>query len=337
MRQRLIGAVGALLLAGVVAVLNFYRLPVVALVPGPAEDVLSKVKIQGRPTYQSRGELLLTSVGVDDDVPFYEALLDLADHDVRLYRREVFYPGNESPATVDQRNAVDMDQSKVRATAAALRALGYQVRPNGVRVEEVEPSSGAAGKLEPGDQIVAVDGRPVANVRQVQAAIRRHAAGDAVTITVRRGTTEQRYAITTRPSASDPRTPFVGVALTDLYRDLPVDVRIDIEHIGGPSAGLMFALSIVDKLSPEDLTAGRKIAGTGEITADGHVGAIGGIIEKMIGAKRQGVSTFLVPAGNCAEARRAAPSGLRLVRVSTLQDALAFLRQPPATASAPGC
>jgi Lon-like protease len=337
-RQRVTAGVGAAVLVAVVFALNYYHLPVVALSPGPAEDILSRIKVRGRtPVYESKGHLYLTSVGIDDDVRFYEALLDLANRDVQVLPRKDLYPQGESIQEVDRRNAVDMDDSKLNATVVALRELGYTVRPSGTRVVDVAQGAPAAGRLRDGDQILRVDGRAVSSRAEVQREIARHRPGERVVLGVRRGQRELDIPIRTRASSDPPVRAQVGVVLRDDFQELPVNVTIDTENIGGPSAGLMFALSIIDKLTPQDLTGGRRIAGTGEIAIDGAVGPIGGIAEKLIAAKRQGATIFLVPEGNCAEARRAAPPALRLVRVATLGDALRFLRQAPATATAPAC
>ena len=338
MRQRVTVGVGAVILVAVIFALNFYRLPVVALSPGPAEDILSRIKVRGRTAvYESKGQLYLTSVGIDDDVRFYEALLDLANDDVQMVPRADLYPEGESSEEINRRNAVDMDDSKLNATVVALRELGYKVSPSATRVVDVAKGAPADGKLRTGDRIVRVDGRPVSSIDDVQRAISRHRPGERVLLRVRRGDTQVDVTVGTRASAEPPTRPQVGVVLRDEFQELPVDVTIDTENIGGPSAGLMFALAIVDKLTPQDLTAGRRIAGTGEISLKGEVGRIGGIAEKLIAARRQGVTIFLVPAGNCDEARLVAPAGLRLVRVASLDDALGFLRQAPATASARDC
>src|SRR6266540_2756903 len=265
-RQRLTAGVGAVVLVVVVLALNFYQLPVVALFPGPAEDVLSRVKVEGgTQVYDSKGRFYLTSVGIDDDVRFFEAILDLANRDVQLRPRSDIYPQGESTQQVNQQNADDMDESKVLAAVVALRKLGYTVDPSAVDVTEVRPGAPADGK------------------------------------------------------------PRIGVVLHEQYGKLPVPVSINTENIGGPSAGLMFALSIYDRLTPGDLTGGRRIAGTGQIVEDGSVVPIGGVAEKLVAARRQGATVFLVPRGNCDEADRHPPPGLLLVPVSSVRDAVAFL------------
>jgi PDZ domain-containing protein len=337
-RQRFTTGVGAVLLVAIVLALNLYRLPVVALSPGPVEDVLARIKVTGRtPVYESAGDLYLTSVGIDDDVRFYEALLDLANRDVQMLPRADFYPNHESEQEIDRQNTVDMDTSKTNATVVALRELGYKVEPTGTQVQEVASDAPAAGKLRVADEILRVDGHRVRTTEEVRQAIGRHRPGDRVTVQVRRGHSDLDVTVGTRAADDPPGRAQIGVVLRELFGRLPVEVSIDTEGIGGPSAGLMFALSILDKLTKEDLTGGRRIAGTGEIFLDGRVGRIGGISEKLVAARRQGATVFLVPDGNCAEARRAVPDGLHLVRVATLNDALAYLRQPPATAAGPGC
>jgi PDZ domain-containing protein len=337
-RQRVTSGIGTVLLVGIVLALNFYRLPVVALSPGPVEDVLARVKVSGgTPVYESKGDLYLTSVGIDDDVRFYEALLDLANRDVQMLPRRDLYPDGESQQEIDRQNTIDMDTSKVNATVVALRELGYKIKPTGTQIQEVANDAPAAGKLRVADEILRVDGHRVRSTREAREAVGRHHPGDRVTVQVRRGHSDLDVTVATRAAGDAPDRAQIGVVLRDLFDRLPVEVSIDTEGIGGPSAGLMFALSIYDKLTRQDLTGGRRIAGTGEIFLDGGVGRIGGISEKLVAARRQGATVFLVPEGNCAEARRSVPDGLRLVRVATLRAALAYLRQPPATAAGPGC
>lgn len=334
MRQRLTAGVGAVVLVVVVLALNFYRLPVVALSPGPAEDVLTRVKVQGSTqVYDSKGRFYLTSVGIDDDVRFFEAILDLANRDVQLRPRSDIYPQGESTQQVNEQNANDMDESKVLATVVALRKLGYKIDPSAVNVTEVRPGAPADGKLRAGDHLVRIEGQPVTSIRQLQKIILGHKPGDTLALSVRRGDDDLAMRVSV---ALDDGQPRIGVALREEYGKLPVPVSIDTENIGGPSAGLMFALSIYDRLTPGDLTGGRRIAGTGQITEDGTVVPIGGIGEKIVGAERQGATMFLLPRGNCPEVRRHRPAGLRLVPVSNVGDAIAFLQSKPGD-PAPRC
>jgi PDZ domain-containing protein len=334
-RQRVIAVAGVLALIGLVFAVNFYRLPVVALSPGPMEDVLARLKVKGSRVYDSEGKLYLTSVGIDDNVRFYEALLDLANRDVQLLPREEVYPQEQDSTEIDKENAALMDRSKETATVVALRQLGYDIEPSGVEVTQVVSGAPADGKLQAGDLILEADGHAVDSTDDVRAAITRHEVGERVDFRVDRGKRERRVQVQVEEADNQPR---VGILLRDVFPDhLPVEVSIETENnIGGPSAGLMFTLSIIDKLTPEDLTGGRRIAGTGEIALDGAVLPVGGVAEKLVAVRRLGVTTFLIPADNCASVRGRVPDGLRLVKVATIEDALGFLRDPKA-AAAPGC
>jgi Lon-like protease len=334
-RQRVTAVVGVLALIGLVFALNFYRLPVVALSPGPMEDVLVRLKVEGTRVYDSEGKLYLTSVGIDDNVRFYEALLDMANRDVQLLPRAQLYPDQQDSTEIDKENAALMDRSKETATVVALREVGYDIKPSGVEVTQIVPGAPADGKLQAGDKILAADGHAVASIEEVRKAIGSHRDGEPVAFRVDRGRTRKDVTVQVRESDNQPR---VGVLLRDLFPELPVKVSIQTQNnIGGPSAGLIFTLSIIDKLTPGDLTAGRRIAGTGEIALDGSVLPVGGVAEKLIAVHRLGVGTFLIPAGNCDSVRGQVPDGLRLVKVSRIKDALSFLRDPKAAATAPGC
>jgi Lon-like protease len=332
-RRRVTAAAGVLALIGLVFAVNFYRLPVVALSPGPMEDVLARLKVEGSRVYDSEGKLYLTSVGIDDDVRFYEALLDMANRDVQLVPRAELYPEDQESTEIDKENAALMDRSKETASVVALREVGYEIEPSGVEVTQVVAGTPADGKLRAGDRILKADGRAVASTEDVRAAITGHEIGERVAFRIDRDDTEKDVSVQVREADGQPR---VGILLRDLFPDLPVKVSIETENnIGGPSAGLMFTLSIIDKLTPEDLTGGRRIAGTGEIDLDGGVLPVGGVAEKLVAVRRLGVTTFLIPAENCDSVRGRVPDGLRLVKVAKIGDALRFLRDPKA--AAPGC
>ena len=333
MRQRVTAGAGVTALVVLVFALNFYRLPVVALTPGPAEDVLTRIKIEGStPVYDSKGKLYLTSVGIDDDVRFYEALLDLANRDVELRPRAELFPQGEGDQQVDRENIELMGESKTVAMVVALRELRYPVKPSAVVVRDVVKGTPAVGRLEAGDHILRVDGHAVATIDQVRSAITSHHTGEQVTFLVARNHTRTSVGVRVATADGQPR---VGVELTERYDNLPLKLTIETENIGGPSAGLMFALSIIDRLTPADLTGGRRIAGTGELSVDREVLPIGGVAEKLVAARRQGATIFLIPKDNCPDVHGRVPAGLRLVRVATVDDALRFLRQPELPA--PGC
>lgn len=336
MARRVFKGFGAVAVLALGVGLNFYQLPVVTLLPGPIEDVLPQVKVDGAETYDSDGRLYLTTVGVDDQVNFYEALLQFADHDVEVLPRHLLYPEDKTDEQVDVQNAAAMDGSKLAATVVALRASGYEIddHPDGVRVVGVVSGSAADGRLEPGDRIIAVQDQPVEGAEQVRDTILGAEIDADVKFTIERGGDTHEVNVTASAAPDGPRRPFVGIRLSDEF-DFPIDVEIQTENIGGPSAGLMFTLAIIDKLGQTDLTSGRKIAGTGTVDLDGNIGPIGGIRQKLIAAAREGAQVFLTPQGNYEEARQYAPGGLSLVPVSTVDDALEYLRQePPTSASA---
>jgi PDZ domain-containing protein len=335
-RQRVTAVVAVVALVGLVFSLNFYRMPVVALSPGPMEDVLARLKVEGTRVFDSEGKLYLTSVGIDDNVRFYEALLDMANRDVQLVPRAQLYPGEQDSAEIDAENEQLMDRSKETATVVALREVGYKIEPTGAEVTQVVSGAPADGKLKVGERILEADGRPIDSTEQVRKAITSHKPGERVTFRVESDKGRRRNeSVPVQQVDGQSR---VGILLRDLFPALPVKVTIETQNnIGGPSAGLMFTLSIIDKLTPEDLTGGRRIAGTGEIALDGSVLPVGGVGEKLIAVHRLGVTTFLIPADNCASVRGQVPDGLRLVKVSKVDDALRFLRDPKAAATAPGC
>jgi PDZ domain-containing protein len=326
--RRVLTWTGLVLVAALVAGLNFYQLPVVTLLPGPAEDVLPQIKVTGSTKlYATDGHLYLTTVGVDDRVNFYEALLDFADRDVQVVPRSAIYPDDQSQQEVDLENAAEMDSSKLAATIVGLREAGFKVDtdPDGVRIVGVVPGSAAEHKLEPEDRVVSVAGKPVGSAEDLRKAIGAATVGRQLAFEVQRGRRTLPVTVTPGAAPTGPRRPYVGISLADVF-DFPVNLQIETENIGGPSAGLMFTLAVVERLGREDLTRGRSIAGTGTMDFDGKVGPIGGIRQKLIAARRMGATTFFVPADNWSEAQGGKPRGLELVKVTTVDDALRWLR-----------
>jgi PDZ domain-containing protein len=217
-----------------------------------------------------------------------------------------------------------MARSQDIAAAVALRHLGYKVtsRPQGALVIAVRPGSPADGKLVAGDIIVGVDGKDVKTSQDLRRLIGTHEPGDKVSLTVRDGEGIRTVVTGTERDPSAPKRPIVGIVIQQAAQiDLPIPVKIDAGDVGGPSAGLAFALDVLEELGRK-VDRGRKIAATGEIDLDGTVGPIGGVKQKTIGARNSGVDVFLVPAGdNAREARRYA-GGLRIVPVHNFRQAL---------------
>ncbi|MBW3576144.1 MAG: PDZ domain-containing protein [Actinobacteria bacterium] len=305
----------------------------VALHPGPAQDALTAVFIRGARTYASAGELLLTTVAVDPDLAAAEWVRHLWSPRVRLVARTELYPPGDDTDEVRRRNVAEMDRSQVAAAVAALRTLGHAVdlAPDGARVVEVVAGSPAEATLALGDVIVSVDGDPVHTADAATQHVRDRAPGDVVSLRIRRDGDLRTVTVRLAPHIDDPDRPLVGALLTD-HLSLPVDVRIEAGQVGGPSAGLMFALAVIDALTAKDLTGGAVIAGTGVIDEHGVVGAIGGIQQKILGAVHRdddrGASAFLVPRGNLDEARSTRVGReILVIPVGTLQEALDALEQ----------
>jgi Lon-like protease len=220
----------------------------------------------------------------------------------------------------------DMDRSQEIATTVALRALGRRVAvtPVGAQVVLVLPNAPADGELEVGDLIVRAQGEQVRTSDELVEAMADIEPGDPVTLRVRRESSARNVTLRTQAARDDPERAVVGIQVQDAadFR-FPVDIEIDSGSIGGPSAGLAFALDIVDELG-EDIDRGRTIVATGELSLEGEVAAIGGVPQKTLAARRAGADVFLVPDGNAAEARRHA-EGLSIVAVSDFEEALSAL------------
>jgi PDZ domain-containing protein len=330
--------------AVIIAILVAERLPVpyVILGPGPTLNTLGKdqsgkplITITGHPVYPTTGHLNMVSItyegGPGHQFNVFTALRAWLDpHEAVVPQSEIFAPG-QSQQQVTQQDQVQMTSSQESATAAALHQVGiaYQTVAEVVSVKKGLP---AYGKLKPGDLITAVDGQPVTGTTRLTTLVKAHAA-QPITVTFRRGGATMHTQLT---AAQVGGRPILGIVVQDQYQ-FPFTVTIQIGQIGGPSAGTMFALGIIDKISTENLTGGKFIAGTGEISANGVVSPIGGIQQKMIAARDAGATVFLAPAGNCSDTRGAVPAGLRVVKISTLSGAVSALDNIKAGKPVPSC
>lgn len=290
--------------------------------PGPTEDTLERnlIQIEGARTYESTGELRLTTVSVLGG-PGYPMLAGQVIQGWLDPRRsvlpvEAIFPEATTKEEQQEVSQAEMVSSQESATAAALTELGYDV-PAELDVAGTEPGSGAEGKLEEGDVITEFQGEPVGTYADLIDGLADTTPGDDVTLGVKRGNSTEDVTITT---ADNGQRAVLGVFI-DPHYDFPVDVSIEIENIGGPSAGTMFALGIIDKLTPEDEANGEVIAGTGTMSPEGTVGPIGGIEQKLYGAQRDGADWFLAPVDNCDQVVGNVPDGLHVVRVATLAEA----------------
>lgn len=294
--------------------------------PGPVRDVEGLVTVEGVPTFASEGGLFLTTVSVDVEVTFVEMIGTIFDSDSRLVTRDQVTGGADLEA-VEREQFVQMQRSQQAAIEVAFAALGLGApTAEGVRIEELTAGTDAARFLKPGDRILEVDGAAISTTCDVGRGIDEHSPGERVDITVRRGGRRHSFDLRTVPNPQDPNSPLLGVFMSDIDFEFETDIEVSFEtgEIAGPSAGLMMTLALYDKLTPEDLTGGRAIAGTGEIACDGGVGPIGGIEQKVAGAEMEGAEIFLAPAANF-EAALAAAGDIRVVAVSNFSDAVEFL------------
>jgi Lon-like protease len=335
----LIAAAG-IVVAVVVALL--LPVPYVILSPGPTINTLGTqsgkplIVISGHPSYPTNGHLNMVTVsyqgGPSGGFNLFTALQAwLSPHQAVVPEQELFGP-DLTQQQVTRQDTQQMVSSQQLAQAAALCQLGI---PYGVMdtVLQVGPGTPAAGVLKPGDVIIAVDGKKLTCRADAGTLIRARKPGAPVRLTVdRHGATHQFRLKTTNNKGNA----VVGVSVNETYK-FPFQVKINIGNIGGPSAGLMFALGIMDKLTPSGLTGGRFIAGTGEISANGAVSPIGGIQQKMAGARAAGATVFLTPAANCPDAAGAVPQGMRLIKVSTLAGAVRDLKALRTGGSEPSC
>ncbi|MCL3859847.1 S16 family serine protease [Actinotalea sp. K2] len=311
-----------------VAVAMILPVPYAVSSPGPTRDTLGEhegsplITIEGVPTYESTGELRLTTVSVAGGPAYPVTLSGLVRgwlDPARAVRpvEEVFSP-DESRDAIDARNVAAMVSSQEYATVAALEELGYEV-PTVLRVGDTVEGTGADGVLRAEDVIVEIEGVGVPSFSVLSEQMDAVDPGATITVAVDRDGARHELEVTT---VEDEGRALLGV-LIDPQFELPVDVTIDIDSIGGPSAGSMFALGIIDLLTEEDEANGVAIAGTGTIDLSGRIGAIGGIRQKLHGATRDGATWFLAPSGNCDEVVGHIPDGLSVTPVATLAQARA--------------
>jgi Lon-like protease len=248
-------------------------------------------------------------------------------------------PPGVTQQQVNDTNRRLIDESKPVAAVVGLQAAGFDAHivGRGARVESVLPDTPAAGNLEDGDVITAVDDQPVATTADLIEAVRRHGVGETLALSYVRDGQPNSELLATAASPTNPTQPLIGVTIsTDGFDvQLPFPVDIDSGDVGGSSAGLMFALGILDSVTDGDLTRGHFVAGTGTIAADGTVGPVSGAAEKVVAAARAGADVFLVPRVNYAEAREW-PTSMTIVPVDRFQDAVASLCQlTPAAGASP--
>ncbi len=331
------------------AVALLMPVPFVKLAPGPTFNVIGDhdgqpvIKISDTTTYPVTGELDMTTVlesgGPRGGLTFIDAVASWFQSSNAVLPRELLYPDDVSGTDVKAKQTAMFSTAESNATAAA---LGYLKMPVSTKivVSAVWADSPADGKLEARDEILTIDGATITAADQVRNAVQAKPIGTDFAITVLRddpaGAKNVDLTVTSEPNPTDETKPYIGISVGEYYSaDFPIAFTLDT--VGGPSAGLMFTLGLIDKLSPEDLAGGKHIAGTGTIDPTGTVGPIGGIRQKLAGARNAGAELFLMPKVHCTEAAGHIPDGLTVTPVETVTDAVDALHAWGKGATVPSC
>jgi PDZ domain-containing protein len=319
--------------------LSLVTVPYVSLGPGPTFNTLGEVDgkqvvdIEGTDVHPTSGNLNMTTVSQRDDVTLGQAMTLWMSGREQLVPRDLVYPPDKSKDEIDKANNTDFKQSERSAEYAA---LGYLKYPSAVTAQAVNDPGPSAGKLQAGDAIDGFNGKPVASLDEFSGMLKKTKPGDNVVLDYRRKNSPAGIATVTLGSMPGRDYGVLGVGVVEAPW-APFSIDFNLANIGGPSAGLMFSLAVVDKLTSGDLNDGKFIAGTGTITSDGKVGSIGGITHKMLAAQEAGATVFLVPADNCDEAKSGHEDGLELVKVGTLSQAVDALHALSAGGEPPRC
>jgi Lon-like protease len=317
----------AIIIVALMAIAIFVPIPIIYVyLPGPVSDAEDLVEVTGEQTYSSEGSLYMTTVSVDTAVTFIELVIAGVDSSRAVVMRDDVTQGQTLKELQRQQNA-QMDQSQVDARQVALTSLGYgQPEGRGARVITTITGSPADGVLLPDDVIVAVDGLQISTTCDVGQAIVDEDTGDVVKVTVLREDERRSFDLELAENPIDGSPTFIGVQMRTLGFSFEPGVDVDFKtgEIAGPSAGLILSLALYDRLTPDDLTAGHRIAGTGTLDCDGGVGPIGGIQQKVAGAQAKGAEFFLTPMSNVEEARSVADD-IEIVPVATFAEALEYL------------
>ncbi|MEA2842737.1 MAG: Lon-like protease [Actinomycetota bacterium] len=301
---------------------RFVSLPYDSLGPGTARAVNSVVSVKGHPSYPPRGQLLYTTVSVRERVNPYEALAGWLDPEVDVIPEQKVR--GDTPADIfRQQNVEAMADSKTTAELLALRHLGFTDLGGGAEIVSVDPAMPAAPLLRPEDVIVEVDGQPVSTSDEAGTAIRAHKPGDTVRLRILREGSGPLDLEAPLGEGEEGRA-LLGVRLTTKVK-LPFEITIDSGKVTGPSAGLAYALELLDVLTPGELTGGVPVAVTGDLQPDGTVGAIGGVAQKAATVRRAGAKVFLVPNDNLVEAKAHAGGKLDVRGVGSFDEALRVL------------
>jgi len=317
-----------------IAALNLIHVPKVILRPGPVTNTLGEadgkpvVEIKGVKTYPTSGNLDFVTVSMAGGPQYPVSVMEwlkakYLDGDAEIDPESMWFPKGVTSRQVEQQSTAEMTNSQQTAEVVAMRAAGITV-PETISVVQLQDGAAATGKLRPKDVLVSLNGTKVTDLKSVATTMSKVKPGATVPVTVKRSGKQVHLQVPT--SKGQDGGAVFGIAITPSYK-FPYEVKVNAGDVGGPSAGTMFTLAIYDKLTPGALTGGQQVAGTGTISEDGSVGPIGGIKQKMIGAKRAGAKFFFAPVSDCQEAKGHVPSGLTVIKIDDLQQALAALKQ----------
>ena len=319
--------------------------PFVKLSPGPTFNVIGQddgsdvIAITGAQTYPTTGSLDMTTVyesgGPRGGLTFVDAIGSWLNPSDAVVPQELLFPDDMTSEDVAARSAIMFDTSQSNAVAAAMTYLDRPLTTS-VVANAIYEDTPAFGVLEAKDEILRVNGQEISSAQQVVDAVRGAPAGTDFEMVVNRDGTETTVTVTSADNPDLPGTPYIGIGVGELY-SAGFPIEFTLQDVGGPSAGLMFAVGIIDKLTPESLADGEHIAGTGTIEPDGTVGPIGGIRQKLVGARDAGASLFLMPAAHCAEVAGHVPDGLTVTPVETLGDAIDAVHAFTAGNPVPSC
>jgi len=316
--------IGALFVVGFSSVVAWnIELPYLAYSAGPVSDAADSVLVEDIDFYPPDGELLMLTV-VTQDVNIFEAAIAGVDPTIDLVRKQAVRREGETDEEYRNRVLQQMDDSNFRSIAVALAHLGYELVPTEVVINELVEEVPAADVLQLGDTVLTVNGRDIESVDDFPPALEGYEVGDIIDMTVQRAGSDVAVEIELAEREDEPGVPMIGIVLGELTEP-PFPIEIRAGDVGGPSAGMMHTIAIVDSLTEGELTHGRVIAGTGTIDLDGNVGGIGGIRQKVVAAEAAGADYILVPEANYESALTAERDDIEIVPVATLDQAISFL------------
>ncbi len=315
-----------------IALLNVIHVPVVILRPGPVQNIFGSegdtpvLRIEGLKTYPVSGTLDFTTVSMSGGPNYPVSVMEWIgaqfDSNAEIDPRSEWFPDDVTGKEVAEQNTAEMTNAQETAKVVALRAAGHKV-PEQIKVAQVADDGPAKGHLKVGDIITKIEGTSVNRMDEVSDVMSKVEPGDKVDVQVTRdGKTEQLHV----PTVKGQGHAVFGIAITPKYT-MPAKIKLSVGDVGGPSAGTMMALAIYDKLTPGKLTGGKRFAGTGTISEDGVVGPIGGLRQKMAGAKNDGAKFFLAPKDDCSQARGHEPDGLTVIKVSSFAQAVSVVKK----------